>query len=38
MPGISGNAGDLRVVVIPDVDCAHPFAYPRMIEPLLIED
>lgn len=31
MPGISGNAEDLTVVVIPDESCEVRTAYPRML-------
>lgn len=31
MPGISGDAKDMVVVVIPDDGCTTGFAYPRML-------
>lgn len=36
MPGVSGDAGHFVVVVLPDQDCDHPFAYPRMLQPTRI--
>ncbi|MBC7149025.1 MAG: hypothetical protein H5U22_06565 [Rhizobium sp.] len=33
MPGISSRGEDYFVIIIPDDGCAHPFAYPRMIQP-----
>lgn len=32
-PGISTLGDDMFVIIIPDDNCAHPFAYPRMIKP-----
>lgn len=33
MPGITSNASDMIVVVIPDDGCTTGFAYPRMLLP-----
>ena len=33
MPGVTGMAEGLVVVVCPDKDCENPFAYPRMLKP-----
>ena len=33
MPGVTGRAEGLTIIIIPDESCTHPFAYPRMLPP-----